>query len=120
MLMPDLTPTDLRPFIPAKSFGVSKEFYASLGWKVKDLGDALALVQFGERSFYVEDVANNTMLHITVADAQAWYEHVAAVLRDQKFAGAKVQPPKRQPYGAVVTFVHDPTGVLLHFCQWDK
>jgi len=32
---------------------------------------------------------------------------------------ARVQPPKRQPYGAVVTFVHDPTGVLLHLCQWD-
>ncbi len=23
-------------------------------------------------------------------------------------------------YGALVTFVHDPAGVLLHFCQWDS
>jgi len=31
-----------------------------------------------------------------------------------------VQAPKRQDYGALVTFVHDPAGVLLHFCQWDS
>jgi catechol 2,3-dioxygenase-like lactoylglutathione lyase family enzyme len=123
--MSKLTTTDLRPFVPAKSFAESKEFYTSLGWKVKDLSAALALVQLGERSFYlqdyfVEEFAQNTMLHITVEDAQAWYEHVSSIVRTRKFAEARVQPPKRQAYGAVVTFVHDPAGVLLHLCQWDK
>lgn len=123
--MLNLNSSDLRPFLPAKSFDVSKQFYTRLGWSIKDLGDALALVQLGERSFYlqnyyVEEFAQNTMLHITVEDAQAWYEHVSSVVRDQEFVGVRVQPPKRQPYGAVVTFVHDPAGVLLHLCQWDK
>ena len=125
VFMPKLTTTDLRPFVPARSFAESKEFYTSLGWKVKDLGDALALVQLDERSFYlqnyfVEEFAQNTMLHIAVEDAQAWYEHVSSIVRTKKFAGARVQPPTRQAYGAVVTFVHDPAGVLLHLCQWDK
>ena len=35
-----------------------------------------------------------------------------------RFPGARVQPPKLQPYGALVTFVHDPSGVLLHLCEW--
>jgi catechol 2,3-dioxygenase-like lactoylglutathione lyase family enzyme len=123
--MPNLNVSDLRPFIPAKDFVLSQRFYTSLGWKVKEVDPPLALVQLGDRHFYIQDyyskeVAENSMLHITVDDAQAWYEHVASVLRDSKFAGARVQSPKRQPYGALVTFVHDPTGVLLHLCQWDR
>jgi catechol 2,3-dioxygenase-like lactoylglutathione lyase family enzyme len=123
--MPNLNTSDLRPFIPAKDFEVSKQFYGSLGWKVKEVGQGLALVELADRHFYIQNyylqaVAENSMLHITVEDAQAWYEHVSSVLRDKKFSGARVQPPKRQVYGAVVTFVHDPTGVLLHLCQWDK
>lgn len=123
--MADLATADLRPFVPARDFGLSKKFYASLGWSLKDVADGLALVQPGERSFYLQDhyvkaFAQNTVLHLGVADAQAWYEHVAAVLRDGKFEGAHVQAPKRQPYGALVTFVHDPAGVLLQLCQWDR
>ena len=122
--MLDLTVKDIRTFIPAKNYAVCKQFYSSLGWKVKDLEPRLALVDLGGRYFYIQDyylkdVALNTMLHITVENAQAWYEHVESVLREGKFPEARVQPPKRQPYGAVVTFVHDPTGVLLHLCQWD-
>ncbi len=123
--MPSLKVSDLRPFIPAKDFALSKQFYASLGWKLKDLDDRLALVQLGDQHFYIQnyylkEVAENCMLHVTVEDAQAWYLHVSSVLRDKRFHEARVQPPKQQPYGAIVTFVHDPTGVLLHLCQWTQ
>lgn len=119
------TATDLRPFIPARDFAQSMAFYTGLGWETKLVGDGLALVTLGERQhfyiqdYYIKDVAENCMLHATVDDAQAWYRHVAAVLQDSRFPGARVQPPKLQPYGAIVTFVHDPTGVLLHLCQWE-
>lgn len=123
--MPNLKLSDLRPFIPAKDFLVSKQFYSALGWQVEDLGHGLALVTLEEQHFYIQDyylkeVAENAMLHITVQDAQAGYEHAAAIISDQKIGGPRVQPPRRQPYGALVTFLHDPTGVLLHLCQWDR
>lgn len=119
-----LTVSDLRPFIPAKDFALSKRFYAGLGWETKDVGAGLALVRVADQQhfyiqdYYLKEVAENSMLHATVADAQAWYEHMSSVLRDNQFPGARVQPPKLQPYGAIVTFVHDPSGVLLHLCQW--
>lgn len=122
--MSNLTVSDLRPFIPARDFVLCKRFYADLGWETKDVGDGLALVRLADQQhFYIQDyynkeVAENCMLHLTVEDAQAWYQHVTAVLRNDKFAGARVQSPKLQPYGATVTFVHDPGGVLLHLCQW--
>jgi len=122
--MSDLTVSDLRPFIPAKDFALSKRFYADLGWDTLDVADRLALVSLSDQQhfyiqdYYVREMAENCMLHLTVVDAQAWHRHVSSVLQGNRFAGARVQPPKLQPYGAVVTFVHDPTGVLLHLCEW--
>lgn len=117
--------TDLRPFIPALDFAASIDFYRGLGWSVDEVGDGLALVEASEQHFYVQDfadrrIAENTMLHFTVEDAAAWFDLVSAQIAANPASGARVQAPKRQDYGALVTFVHDPAGVLLHFCQWDS
>ena len=124
--MPGLEATDVRPFIPARDFALSKRFYAALGWDTRDVGPGLALATLGEaqhfyiQDYFLKDVAENSMLHITVEDAQAWHAHVDSVLRAGESPGARVQLAARQPYGATVVFVHDPTGVLIHLCQWDR
>jgi len=121
-----LQASDVRSFIPARDFALSQRFYAALGWKTDVVGPGLALVRVADaqhfylQDYYVKDVAENCMLHLTVDDAAAWHAHVSAVLSGGPFPGARVQAPARQPYGASVTFVHDPTGVLLHLCQWDR
>lgn len=124
--MTQLDATDLRPFIPARDFEVSKRFYAALGWDTRDVGPKLALVTIGDgqhfyiQDYYVKEFAENTMLHVTVDSAADWHAHVAAVLDKGHFETARVQAPARQSYGATVVFVHDPSGVLLHLCQWDR
>lgn len=116
--------TDLRPFIPCVDFEVCKDFYARLGWQTRDVSEGLALVRLSEgqhfylQDFYRQEIADNCMLHATVDDAMAWYRHVHTVIRTGSFKKARVQAPQHQPYGAMVTFVHDPSGVLLHLCQW--
>jgi predicted enzyme related to lactoylglutathione lyase len=126
MTVSDLSVSAVRPFLPAKDFALSKRFYAALGWDTRDVGPGLALVRLTAdqqvylQNYYVKELAENTMIHVTVADATAWHEHVSALLRGGDFPEARVQPPTRQAYGAVVTFVHDPAGVLLHLCQWDR
>ena len=122
--MPIPTATDLRAFIPARDFALSKAFHAALGWDVRDVGPGIALMTVGAaQHFYIRDyslreVAENSMLHLTVDDAQACYAHVQSVLAEGHFPGARVQPPAARPCGAMVTFVHDPSGVLLQFCEW--
>ncbi|MEL1266233.1 hypothetical protein [Pseudoxanthomonas putridarboris] len=74
--MTDLKITDVRPFVPAKNFEVSKAFYEALGWTIKYLDDQLALMANGNHRFYLQryyqkDWAENSMLHITVVDARA-------------------------------------------------
>lgn len=117
--------TDLRPFVPALDLLQSTRFYRSLGWDVVDVGSGLHLVTASEQHFYLQDVADrhlaeNAMLHFTVEDAAAWHDRVAAALSADPSLQGRVQKPRRQAYGAVVTFVHDPSGVLLHFCEWDR
>jgi len=120
----DLQASDIRTFIPASDFELSKGFYAALGFEVDDIDANMALLSVGDRAFYlqryyVKDWAENSMLYIIVADAQRCFEQISALLADGRFVGARVVAPKREAYGAVVTYVWDPAGVLLHLAQWD-
>ncbi len=118
-----LAASDVRVFVPARDFSLSKQFYTALGWQLIYEGDGLAVLELAGVRFYLQDYyvkrwAENFMLHISVEDARAWYEHVRGILESGRFPLARVQPPKEEPYGALVTYVWDPAGVLLHFAQF--
>ncbi len=118
----NLLVSDIKPFIGAKDYALSRDFYVALGWRVNFEAPELAELQLGDlrfylQSYYQKDWCENTMLHLTVADAQSWYERARAVLQSREFGPARVREPAPQGYGALVTFVWDPAGVLLHFAQ---
>lgn len=120
--MPNFNVYDIKPFIGSKDFECSKAFYQAIGWKMSFDSPDIAELQLGNYGFYLQRYyerkwCENSMLHITVEDAQAWYERVHTVLAEQKYGAAKVNPPREQSYGSLVTFVWDPVGVLLHFAQ---
>lgn len=123
--MVDLKLSDVRPFVPAKDFAISHAFYQALGWTTEYLDEQLALMANGDHRFYLQryyqkDWAENSMLHLSVADARACYDQIATVLASGAFAAARVAPPKQEAYGALVTYVWDPAGVLLHLAQWTQ
>ena len=122
--------SDIKPFIGSADFDTSRDFYVALGWKLNWQRGNLAELEFGDCRFYLQryyhkDWCENTMLHISVEDAQAWYEHASSVIESGSFASTesvcRVDPPKKEEaYGALVnltTYVWDPAGVLLHFSQ---
>ena len=117
-----LAATDVKPFVGSKDFALSRDFYVAMGWSLNfDAGD-LAELQLGDHRFYLQknyqrQWCDNTMLHITVNDANAWYARAESVITSRNFRAAKVRSPSMQSYGALVTFVWDPSGVLLHFAQ---
>ena len=121
--MPAPTATDVRIFVPALDLAVSKAFYVALGWQFNwEEGNLVELELAGHRfllqGYYERAWAENFMIHVSVDDAEAWHAHAATVV--PQFPNTNVAPPKRQDYGAVVTHVWDPCGVLLHFAQFDK
>ena len=83
-------------------------------------GDGLALLSLGAsqmmlQNYYVKDWAENSMLVVEVADARAWHQHVESVLAGGNYGNARAAEPQMQDWGALVTYVWDPCGVLLHF-----
>ena len=114
---------DVKVFVPAKSFETSRRFYTALGWTenwVHDGGLAelkLAGHRLYLQNFYAKDWAENFMIYVVVDDAQAWFDHVTDVIASGDFDGARVAPPKHEDHGALVTYVWDPSGVLLHLAQ---
>ena len=104
------------------NFAESLAFYTALGWTCHWQDDGLAELELANSRFYLQnyynkDWANNFMIHITVKDAEAWWQHASKVINDGNWKYARLREPKEESYGALVTYVWDPSGVLLHFAQ---
>ncbi len=91
----NLLVSDIKPFIGAKDYALSRDFYVALGWRVNFEAPELAELQLVDHRFYLQpyyqkDWCENTMLHLTVADAQGWYERArrAGIARLRAGAGA--------------------------------
>ncbi len=122
--MIDLQASDLRTFIPSQDFVLSKDFYSALGCELEWSDENLALFnlagsRFYVQRYYVKDWAENCMLHISVQDAGQCFSDISGLIDSGRFPLARVTAPKQEPYGALVTYVWDPSGVLLHLAQWD-
>ena len=122
--MSSLTVTDIKIFVPAMNFKESLEFYKLLGWQMNWLADdnSLAELELANHRFYLQNYyneawANNFMMHLTVQDAMAWWKHASIIIKDGQYKYARLKKPKEESYGALVTYVWDPSGVLLHFAQ---
>lgn len=121
--MGNLAVSDVKPFVPAKNFQESLQFYSAMGWKINWQDDGLAELELGGhriflQNYYNKDWAENWMLFVTVEDARAWYEHALVVIEEGRYESAKINLPKKQDYGAIATHVIDPSGVLIHFAQF--
>jgi hypothetical protein len=122
-MIADLKVSEVRPFLPSKDFALSKNFYAALGWAVRWSDEQLAVMENGSsrlylQNYYQKEWAENTMLQISVADARGCHEQVSELLASRTYGDARTAEPKDEPYGALVTYVWDPCGVLLHLAQW--
>ncbi|WP_255548676.1 VOC family protein [Luteibacter sp. dw_328] len=112
---------EIKAFVPAKDFELSKRFYRDVGFTVAWSSDDLAYLRAGETSFllqnfYVKEQAENVMMHMLVVDVEAWWQHVLAHDIAKRY-GVRVVPPANQPWGMRDFVLIDPTGVLWRIAQ---
>lgn len=114
----------LRPFVPALDFEVSKRFYQHLGFAIDLLfadgrGAILSLgaCSFILQSFTVKEHAENYMLQLLVDDLDQWWQRIEAAKLPETFGVTPPRSPQMQPWGLVVCYVFDPSGVLWHVVQ---
>ena len=120
-LMNNRRTIEIKAFVPAKDFELSKRFYEDLGFIKASDGGGVAYFHHGDASFllqdfYVEALAKNLMMHLLVEDVDAWWQHI----RDAGIAGkygVKVTSIERQPWRMRDFVLIDPSGVLWRIAQ---
>ena len=109
----------LKVFIPAKNFDESLQFYREIGFELVWESPDLALFQhcgqqFFLQNFYVKELAENLMMHVTVDSVESCFKVFNEKVKD--LAG-KITPPKEEPWGQKVSYLTDPSGVLWHLAE---
>ena len=113
---------DLKAFVPAQNFELSKGFYQLLGFGLNWESDQVAELQLGEfrfllQNFYVEQLAANFMLQLTVTDLDQWWTHLQEINLTTAYPDATAKAPEVQPWGLKVLYLTDPSGVLWHITE---
>jgi catechol 2,3-dioxygenase-like lactoylglutathione lyase family enzyme len=112
---------EIKAFVPARDFALSKQFYEDLGFTIVWSSDALAYVRRGNvsfllQNFYVKEHADNFMMHMLVEDLDAWWRHVEGARLQSKY-GIFLEPPADRSWGLRDFVITDPTGVLWRIAQ---
>jgi catechol 2,3-dioxygenase-like lactoylglutathione lyase family enzyme len=120
-LMSDLGAVEIKAFVPARDFALSKRFYEDLGFTIKWSDSDLAYLHCGDcsfllQNFYNPEHAGNFMMHLLVADVEAWWHHVEKSQLPAKY-DVRAEPPDDRPWGMRDFTIVDPTGVLWRIAQ---
>ena len=119
--MSNLRAVEIKAFVPAKDFVLSKRFYQDLGFTLASDSDGIAYFHHGDVSFllqdfFVEALANNLMMHLLVEDVDAWWSTIYESGIASKY-GVKVTSIEQQPWRMRDFVVIDPSGVLWRIAQ---
>ena len=111
--MRNMTTVEIKAFVPARDFELSKRFYSDLGFEMAWSSEDLAYFHAGGSSFllqrfYVKEHAGNFMMHMLVEDVASWWEHVTSQQLASKY-GVRVNPPEDRPWGIRDFTIDDPT-----------
>jgi len=112
----------IRPFVPANNFELSKRFYADIGFEVVPLGESMAEMRLGQHSFLLQDYfvqqwAENFVMHMMVDDVEAWWVHIASLDLPGRYGVPRPRVPRLESWGLKVAYVFDPSGVLWHIAE---
>jgi catechol 2,3-dioxygenase-like lactoylglutathione lyase family enzyme len=112
----------LRPFIPAKDFALSQQFYRDLGFELTRAEADVAFLKMESFSFILqnysaEGFAQHFMMQMLVRDVGAWWQRVDADALVAKYGVRPPRAPAMQSWGMKVGFIVDPTGVLWHIAE---
>lgn len=117
----NLNAVEIKAFIPAKDFALSKRFYQDIGFVMASEGGGVAYfhhqnVSFLLQDFYVKEFAENLMMHLLVEDVDAWWSSIQNADIAKKY-GVRINAIEHQAWGMRDFVVIDPSGVLWRIGQ---
>ena len=119
--MPNLRVTEVKAFVPARDFELSKQFYQDLGFTMASEGGGVAYFHHGHSSFLlqdfcVEDHIKNFMMHLLVESVDDWYHKISEAGLAGKYK-VEVSAIKLQPWRMRDFTLLDPSGVLWRIAE---
>lgn len=119
--MSGLRAIEIKAFVPARDYAVSRRFYADLGFEERSEFDGVAYFALGECSFllqrfYDQAHADNFMMHLLVDDADAWHQRLSQldIVGRYRAHGVRMTAPADREWRMRDFHLIDPTGVLWH------
>ncbi len=115
----------IRAFIGAKNYEVSGNFYKDLGFQEAIISKNMSYFKITETlGFYlqnacVEDWVNNSMLFLEVDNVEQYYNELQNLGLHHKYTNVKLVPIRDNDWGREC-FLHDPSGILWHFGEFNK
>lgn len=114
----------IRTFIGAKDFELSRAFYRDLGFKEKLVFPKMCYFSIDQFGFYLQDAyvkkwVDNSMVFLEVDDVSKFYQKLLELDLHNKYKNVRLTPIKNDFWGREC-FLHDPSGVLWHFGEFNK
>jgi catechol 2,3-dioxygenase-like lactoylglutathione lyase family enzyme len=114
----------IRPFIGAKNYEVSRRFYRDLGFEESILTGNMSYFKTRTLGFYLQDAyvqdwVDNSMIFLEVEDVDSFWNRLLKLDLPVKYDGVKLTPIRKLDWGREC-FMHDPSGILWHFGEFNK
>ncbi len=117
----NLTAVEIKAFVPASDFALSKAFYVDLGFEIPWSDEDLAYVRHGDTTFLLQafnlhEFIKNFQMHLLVENVDDWHSRVVASGVAARY-GVEVGDPQDQPWAMRDFTLFDPSGVLWRVAQ---
>lgn len=112
----------IRPFIGAKDFKLSRNFYHDLGFQESILSATLSYFKTENLGFYLQDAnvtdwIDNTMVFLEVDDVGRFWNELITLALTHKYESVRIVPIRENDWGREC-FIHDPSGILWHIGEF--
>lgn len=114
----------IRPFIGAENFEVSRSFYRDMGFEEVVISYNMSYFKTEGLGFYLQDAyikdwIDNSMIFLEVENVDHYWNGLVALNLPAKYDNVRLEPVRKLHWGKEC-FVHDPSGVLWHFGEFEK
>ncbi len=117
----NLAAVEIKAFVPASDFALSKAFYVELGFEIPWSSEDMAYIRHGQTSFLLQsfnesEFIKNFQMHLLVENVDNWHSHVVSSDIAARY-GVAVGEPQDQPWAMRDFTLFDPSGVLWRVAQ---
>jgi len=114
----------IRAFIGAINYEESRLFYKELGFEESVLSKDMSYFKVTDKlgfylqNAYVKDWVDNTMIFLEVDDVKRYWNELQDLGLHKKYKNVRLTSIREEKWGREC-FMHDPSGILWHFGEFN-